>query len=41
LLPAARNQAAKMLDLMARTLPNHYDVLLGLGARLMDRFGKR
>ena len=32
---------AKMLDLMARTLPNHYDVLLGLGARLMDRFGKR
>lgn len=32
---------AKALDLMQRLLPNHYDTVLGLGARLMDRLGKR
>lgn len=32
---------AKVLDLMQRTLPNHYDTVMGLGMKLLDRLGKR
>ena len=32
---------AKVLDLMQRALPNHYDTVLGVGYRLLDKFGKR
>ena len=32
---------AKVLDLMQRALPNHYDTVLGLGYRLLDKFGRK
>ena len=32
---------AKALDAIQRLLPNHYDTVLGIGYKLMDKFGKR
>jgi NAD(P)-dependent dehydrogenase (short-subunit alcohol dehydrogenase family) len=32
---------AKMLDLMQRLLPNHYDNVMGVGTKLLERLGKR
>jgi predicted RNA-binding protein Jag len=32
---------AKVLDLMQRLLPNHYDNVMGVGTKLLERLGKR
>ena len=32
---------AKVLDLMQRLLPNHYDNVMGIGTKLLERLGKR